>query len=144
MNLVESLAERTKLYRSVMIWTADMVTRGVPEHWRDDYTLFEEAVNKPFLDITVKCDCENFAMSLQHYAYKDLGIRSKDIKLFCVSSTGGDVLDHCVGGAVIDKVLCIFDNAQPRPFYSYARRPRDYRFLRVSCYDKPTQWNAIT
>jgi hypothetical protein len=144
---VKAIEKRVRQYRGVMIWTADMATRGVPEHWRDDYDLFEKALlPKGSIEINdaedriVRCDCENFTMSLEHYVWQDAGVPADKIFMFCVDTRNGDRINHATGGVEIDGVLYIWDNAQPYPFYQYQHRPRDYNFIQMATWDKPQEW----
>jgi len=131
-DLVRAAAFR---FRNKMVWTADDERFGKSDFWKDLYHDFMDANTD-----VVRCDCEDYAMSLQRYCMINLGLSPSKISLHMVSTKGENFLNHAIGSVNIDGISYFWDNAQREPFYSFLQLPSSYKLLTHSYYNRPQLW----
>jgi len=136
MELTDLVRRAVFRFRNKMVWTSDEENFGRREEWRDLYTDFQN----PDLDV-VRCDCEDFALSLERYCHINLGVSPRLLSLHCVSTVGHPTkFNHAIGCIDISGTSYFWDNATRYPFYSYQDRPPHYTLIQFARYDAPKEW----
>lgn len=135
---MKQIKELVEAYRSVMVWTPDNELHGTADHWRDDYVIFEDALE---FDDFVTCDCENFALSLNRAVYEKKLLPPDDYGLMLVNTNESDHYNHCVAWFKINDKTYIADNSSREPFYKFS----NMRHIPIqhNRYSKPKEWREV-